>query len=55
MIIAALTGAGGTKYLTTQARENPAAFLSLLGRVLPLTLTGENGGPLVVTWRDDPS
>lgn len=33
--------AGLVGYLTTQATKNPAHFMSLLGRVLPLTLDGE--------------
>lgn len=27
-------------YLTTQAEENPAAFMTLLGKVLPLQIGG---------------
>ena len=38
-------GAGGlVGYLTMQATENPTAFMSLLGKVLPLQVTGEGGG-----------
>lgn len=46
MILAALDGAGGAKYLQRQATENPAAFMTLVGKVLPLQLTGEGGGPI---------
>lgn len=36
-------------YLTTQAQQNPGPFMSLLGKVLPLTLQGdEEGGPVRV-------
>jgi len=35
MILGALDDAGGQAYLTEQAHQNPAAFLTLLGRVLP--------------------
>src|SRR5215469_6613488 len=35
MILGALDDAGGQAYLAEQARENPVAFLTLLGRVLP--------------------
>jgi hypothetical protein len=35
MILGALDDAGGQDYLAEQARENPIAFLTLLGRVLP--------------------
>ena len=35
MILGALSDVGGQAYLARQAEENPQAFLSLLGRVLP--------------------
>ena len=42
-------GEGGTvAYLTEQARSNPTAFLTLLGKVLPMQVTGEGGGPVNV-------
>lgn len=31
---------GGVEYLKIQAASNPNSFMSLLGRVLPTTLTG---------------
>jgi hypothetical protein len=36
--LGALHDAGGQQYLTQQARENPTAFLTLLGKVLPTTI-----------------
>ena len=36
------------EYLTQQARLNPGPFLSLLGKVLPMQVTGEDGGPVQV-------
>lgn len=50
MILVALSDAGGTKYLTQQAHENPAAFLALLGRILPLQVEGSKE-PLVIVTR----
>jgi hypothetical protein len=47
MILQALAGAGGVDYLMVQARETPTAFLTLVGKVLPLQVTGENGKPLI--------
>ncbi|MES2367275.1 MAG: hypothetical protein V4563_15465 [Pseudomonadota bacterium] len=35
-ILAALDEAGGSTYLVKQANDNPAQFLALLGKVLPL-------------------
>jgi hypothetical protein len=37
MILEALDKAGGVEYLLTQAGENPTAFLTLVGKTLPLT------------------
>ena len=31
-----------------QAQENPTAFLTLLGKVLPMQVQGTDGGPLQV-------
>lgn len=46
MILAALDQAGGVDYLAQQATASPAAFLSLVGKVLPMQLTGEDGEPV---------
>lgn len=35
MITAALEEVGGQAYLVSQARENPTAFMTLLGKILP--------------------
>lgn len=35
-------------YLTAQAVLNPGPFMALLGKVLPMQVTGEDGGGLVV-------
>lgn len=52
MIMQALANKGGVTYLETQADQNPNAFLSLVGRVLPLQVTGEDGKsiPVAVTF-----
>ena len=46
MILKALDQAGGVEYLAEQAKKNPAAFMQLVGKVLPLQVTGEGGGPI---------
>ena len=53
MILQALDGAGGVAYLQTCARDNPTAFLSLVGRVLPIQQqhSGTDGAPLTVIQR----
>ncbi len=47
MILAALDAAGGTEYLLRQAKQKPAAFMSLLGKLLPTQVTGKDGGPIL--------
>ena len=49
MILEALDQAGGVAYLAEQATENPAAFLSLVGKVLPLQVTGDKENPVAVS------
>lgn len=48
MLLGALNQVGGQQYLAEQAKSSPAAFLSLIGKVLPLQITGEDGGPVKV-------
>lgn len=46
-------GEGGLEaYLRTQAKVNPVAFMTLLGKVLPMTVAGDPERPvaLEVTW-----
>ena len=51
MILGALDDAGGQAYLSAQAIENPAAFLSLIGKVLPKDVNhgGQPENPLTVS------
>ena len=46
MILKALQDAGGVKYLQARASDSPAAFLTLVGKVLPLQVTGKDDKPL---------
>lgn len=48
MVLEALAESGGVEYLKQTAIDHPAAFMTLLGKVLPLQVTGANGGPLNV-------
>ena len=48
MILGALKAKGGQKYLEKHADANPTAFLTLIGKVLPMQVTGDGGGPLVI-------
>ena len=41
MVLEALHHAGGAEYLYMHALENPKAFMTLLARVLPLTITAD--------------
>jgi hypothetical protein len=47
MVLQALDGAGGVSYLQKQATANPTAFLTLVGKVLPLQVTGDVENPLL--------
>jgi hypothetical protein len=49
MILGALNEAGGMDYLVKQAGANPTAFLTLVGKVLPMTVAGHDGGALSLT------
>jgi len=49
MILGATERAGGEDFLLRQARKkNNAPFMALLAKVLPMQVTGEDGGPLQV-------
>lgn len=48
MVIAALEKAGGIQYLVTQAKTNPASFMTLVGKVIPLQISGDPDNPLVI-------
>ena len=45
MIAQALDEVGGVQYLVRQANENPKAFLSLLARLIPTQITGDDEQP----------
>jgi hypothetical protein len=46
MVVEALEGAGGVRYLIEKAETHPQAFLALVGRVVPLTVAGDEKNPL---------
>lgn len=49
-ILAAFNTVGGAEYLVGQAKENPVAFMGLLGKILPseikAELSGVDGAPM---------
>lgn len=47
MILKALSDVGGVAYLKARAADNPTAFLTLVGKVLPLQVTGKDEKPLI--------
>jgi len=47
-ILEAFTNLGGAEYLQTVAQTKPEVFCTLLGKVLPTQVTGQDGGPIVV-------
>lgn len=51
MILEALDESGGVEYLKQTAIDHPTAFLTLVGKVLPLQVTGNDGGPVETVTR----
>jgi hypothetical protein len=49
MIVEALHNKGGVEYLERQAEANPTAFLTLVGKVLPLQVAGDLNHEVKVT------
>lgn len=49
MILAALDRAGGERYLFEQAKQNPNAFMTLIGKVLPTQITGDPNAPVAIS------
>jgi hypothetical protein len=41
MVVEALDRAGGVDYLITQATSNPTAFMTLVGKTLPLQVNAD--------------
>jgi len=63
-ILAAADSAGGkggmAAYLAHQASENPGPFMALLGKVLPMQVTGDGDGAVIVeivkrTYSENPA
>lgn len=50
MILGALDQSGGVEYLVERANDprTASAFLSLIGKVLPMTVAGDAENPLVI-------
>ena len=55
MVLVALSAAGGAKYLEDRANDprTAAAFLGLVGKVLPMTIAGDSDNPvkIVFEWK----
>lgn len=48
MILQALDESGGIEYLKQSAIDNPASFLTLLGKILPMQVAGDPEAPFYV-------
>jgi hypothetical protein len=46
-ILSALDAVGGQAYLVNVANEDPRTFCTLLGKVLPMQVTGDSSNPVV--------
>lgn len=53
LIVSALDELGGVQYLKDTALSHPAAFLSLIGKTMPLQVTGEGGDAvkIAIEWQ----
>jgi hypothetical protein len=49
MIAGALQDVGGQQYLAQQARSNPTAFMTLVGKTLPKDIHATHDGGISVT------
>lgn len=50
MILGALAAKGGQAWLEQQMDKNPAAYMTLLGKILPMQVGGEDGDPIKIQW-----
>lgn len=52
MLLDALNAKGGAAYFMEQAEQNPAAFMTLVGKILPMQISGGEGtsGKLSIKW-----
>ena len=50
MIVSALDGIGGVSYLQEVAISHPAAFMSLIGKTMPLQVTGDKENPVKIEF-----
>jgi hypothetical protein len=56
LVFGALNEVGGQAWLVKQAKENPTAFMTMLGKFVPLIGPGEEGEhSMVVTWASEKS
>lgn len=53
-IIEAFNQVGGVDYLVSIAKDDPKTFCVLVGKVIPLQVTGEDGKPIEmkITWEE---
>ena len=50
MVLTALSQVGGVEYLARQASENPVAFLTLLGKLLPRDVDASAKAEVTINW-----
>lgn len=52
MVSQALEGVGGADYLKRQAEANPAAFMTLVGKLIPVQVGGDPDNPIKAEFTD---
>jgi len=55
MILGALSDGGGRDYLARQAIENPGPFMTLIGKVLPMQISGDPERPIAISFEWAPA
>lgn len=48
-VIETFSNLGGIEHMTAWARKQPTEFYRLAGRLIPTEITGQGGGPVLVT------
>jgi hypothetical protein len=51
MIRGALDETGGQKYLVQQSIENPVAFMTLIGKIIPSDVNNKLSGSFTLKWQ----
>ena len=51
LVVQALSEVGGSDYFVRVSESHPAAFMALIGKVMPVQIEGSGGGPVQAVTR----